>query len=610
MPATATYKPTGDPSVDAVLTGIKWAVTALTYSFPTAAAFYGSNYGSGEPGDNFKAFNPAQQSATRSALHMYASVANVTFTQVTETSNQHGDLRLAESDHPATAWGYYPYTGASGGDAWFNNSSHYYDNPTSGNYAWSSIIHELGHTMGLKHPHEVIGAFGTMPQGHDSLEYSVMSYHSYVGSPLNGYTNETWGYPQSLMMYDIAALQVEYGANYATNSGDTTYKWDPTTGQMSVDGVGQEAPGGNRIFLTVWDGGGKDTYDFSNYTTDLHVNLQPGQWTTVSNAQLANLGSGHVAVGNIANALLYHNNPASLIENAIGGSGNDTLIGNSADNTFTGGPGNDSINGVSGINTAVYSGLSSDYSRVQNSDGSWTVVDLRAGSPDGTDALRNIEYLKFTDTVVALQTPSLPHNAAPVANNDTYATGKHQALKLTGIGVLANDTDANGHALSAALVIGPSHGTLKLDAVGSFIYTPTKKFVGTDSFTYKASDGTGSSNVATVSINVSAVSSGKSNKKGHDLTAVHTSDHAQGDKFSSMANDQILAPLGADGFHQIGFEPTSRVGFTALSQMGLLAWNSHDFRDLVSDQIWSDHGAVATVHDLSPHVHDAHLLLG
>src|SRR6186713_2619000 len=211
-----------------------------------------------------------------------------------------------------------------------------------------------------------------------------MSYRSYVGAPTNqGYTNETWGYPQTLMMYDIAAIQQMYGANFNYNGGNTVYKWDPNTGQEFVNGVGQATPGANRIFMTVWDGGGNDTYDFSNYTTNLSINLQPGSWTTASTAQLAYLGNGHYAIGNIANALLYQNNPASLIENAIGGAGNDT------------------IDGLSGSDTAVYSGSSTNYQVTQNAGGSWTVADLRSGSPDGTDTVRNIEYLQFSDKTVA-----------------------------------------------------------------------------------------------------------------------------------------------------------------------------------------------------------------
>ncbi len=53
------------------------------------------------------------------------------------------------------------------------------------------------------------------------------------------------------MMYDIAALQESYGANYSTNSGNSVYTWDPSTGAASVNGVAYTAPGANKIFMTV-----------------------------------------------------------------------------------------------------------------------------------------------------------------------------------------------------------------------------------------------------------------------------------------------------------------------------------------------------------------------
>src|SRR5262249_13642559 len=177
---------------------------------------------------------------------------NVAFTGVAKTSPTHGELRYAESNAPSTAWGYYPSTSAAGGDVWFNNSSHYYDSPAKGNYAWLTMMHETGHAMGLKHPQDAIGSFGAMPVDHDSLEYSVMSYRSYIGaSTTGGYTNSTASYPQTLMMFDIAALQKLYGANYGTNAGDTVYSWSPTTGQEYVNGASQGALAGNRIFMTL-----------------------------------------------------------------------------------------------------------------------------------------------------------------------------------------------------------------------------------------------------------------------------------------------------------------------------------------------------------------------
>ncbi len=330
----------------------------FTFSFPTSASFYESNYGDREPNRGFEGFNDIQKGAVRSALSMYSSVANLSFTETVETSTEHADFRFAMSDVPPTAWSYYPWAAPEGGDAWFNNSTGWYDAPVKGDYAYLTFMHEIGHSLGLKHPHEAEGAFGVMPRAYDTLEYTVMSYRSYVGaSTTSGYVNGDVDYPQSLMMHDIRAIQQLYGANYSTNAGDTRYSWSPTTGKMVVvdefAGVQDNGtPAGNRIFLTVWDGGGTDTYDFSNYATNLKVDLQPGAWTTTSATQLARLDyygtNTRVAAGNIANALLYEGNPASLIENAVGGSGSDTITGNVAVNALSGGAGNDTLRGLLG----------------------------------------------------------------------------------------------------------------------------------------------------------------------------------------------------------------------------------------------------------------------
>jgi endonuclease G len=95
-----------------------------------------------------------------------------------------------------------------------------------------------------------------------------------------------------------------------------------------------------------------------------------------------------------------------------------------------------------------------------------------------------------------------PVNDAPVASDDAYSTNSNTPLNVTAPGVLANDNDIDGGALSAQLVSNVSHGALALNADGSFVYTPAPNFAGTDSFTYRASDGTDNSNAATVSITV------------------------------------------------------------------------------------------------------------
>jgi hypothetical protein len=93
-------------------------------------------------------------------------------------------------------------------------------------------------------------------------------------------------------------------------------------------------------------------------------------------------------------------------------------------------------------------------------------------------------------------------NEPPVANGDSYKVKEDRTLRVVPPGVLGNDTDLDGDALTANLVSGPSKGRLALNADGSITYRPKRNFHGTDSFTYKASDGQADSNSATVTIRV------------------------------------------------------------------------------------------------------------
>jgi VCBS repeat-containing protein len=95
-------------------------------------------------------------------------------------------------------------------------------------------------------------------------------------------------------------------------------------------------------------------------------------------------------------------------------------------------------------------------------------------------------------------------NTPPVANADAYSTPKNTTLNISAPGVLANDTDPEGDPLTASLMRAAKHGTVSLSGDGSFTYTPDVDYVGTDSFTYKANDGTANSNTATVTITVTS----------------------------------------------------------------------------------------------------------
>ncbi|OOG63093.1 metallopeptidase [Sinorhizobium sp. A49] len=401
MPETTSIALSGDAYINGILGNEKWAVQDFTFSFPTSGSFYEWAYGSGEP-FHFLTLNSEQIAAARAAFNQLSSVANVTFTEITESSTQHADLRLAQTGHPDTAWAYYPSTTPEGGDAWFGSWEGAHSRPLKGNYGFVTVLHELGHALGLDHAHEGY----LMPAHRDSMEYTVMSYSSYPGASLyDGYTNETWGFAQSLMMYDIAALQHLYGANYSTQSGNTVYSWSQTTGEMFINGIGQGAPGDNRIFLTVWDGGGTDTYDFSNYTTGVKVDLQPGGWTTTSATQVAylNYDGSKQAVGNIANALLHNNDTRSLVENAIGGSGNDGLNGNILDNILVGGLGHDTLRGGGGSDILFggegWDAAGFDFSLLDAKfayRGGAMVIDHQGS----LDRLLSIEQLEFADRIV------------------------------------------------------------------------------------------------------------------------------------------------------------------------------------------------------------------
>jgi VCBS repeat-containing protein len=136
-----------------------------------------------------------------------------------------------------------------------------------------------------------------------------------------------------------------------------------------------------------------------------------------------------------------------------------------------------------------------------NSDGSFNYV------PDddynGSDSFTYHADDGTNEGNVATVTITInPTNDAPEAVNDSYNVVTGNTLAVSAPGVLGNDTDLDGDALTAVLDSGPTNGALTLNSDGSFSYTPNSGFLGQDSFTYKANDGLLLSNVATVTITV------------------------------------------------------------------------------------------------------------
>ncbi len=357
----------GNANIDGILWGVKWDGNAITYGFPTQA----NQYGGYSEIDGFQAFNAAQKAAVAAIIGELNGIVTLAVTPADNGAN--ANLRFAEADYVdqdgfgspgniGTAVGsppddsFVPPFGQ--GDTFFNRFD--FNAPVKGAYDYITLIHELGHALGLKHGHtrqiSPDGSFNfpKLPVQRDAMEFSVMTYRSNVGGAIEGaFTNEAFGFAQSWMMNDIAALQHLYGADFTSYAGNTVYSWDAATGEMFIDGVGQGQPGANRVFLTIWDGNGTDTYDMSNYTSAVTINLAPGLYSITAVQQLAVLdaGDGIKARGNVYNAMLYEGDARSLIENAAGGIGSDKINGNQGANVLDGNRGADLLSGLGGGDT-------------------------------------------------------------------------------------------------------------------------------------------------------------------------------------------------------------------------------------------------------------------
>jgi serralysin len=285
-----------------------------------------------------------------------------------------------------------------------------------------------------------------------------MSYSPFEGTS-NWKLTAEGNFPQTLMQYDIAAIQRMYGANYETNNGNTVYRWNSTTGSLTTsDSLGGtrtfDAPGTNKIFMTVWDGGGRDTFNFSNYGNGVTVDLRPGAWTTVSRLQLADLdgndrdgnGRADVADGNIAVALESRGPNdeviAQYIENVIGTAFGDRITGNIQANTITSRGGTDTVFGGDG-NDLINGGLGNDILNGQWGDDTFVWI-----IGEGVDSFHGGAGLG--DTINILGGPGTSADTVNVVWNGTAVTGFGGTSVVTNVESIVADLGAGADTISYA----------------------------------------------------------------------------------------------------------------------------------------------------------------
>ena len=339
----------------------------FNFGFPDTIPDYASD--DPEDSNNWESFNAAQRIFTRSVFEYIASIVDITFTEVTTIDAVNTFSFANNSQDNSGAYGKYPSSSSSGSDVyvdkeWDDGSAKTGSlQPRQSEYAAYLWMHEIGHSLGLKHPFDeanVSGDVGPPPylqENEDRADWTVMSYNY---SPNDYYIRYS--------PLDIAALQYLYGPNPASRAGDDTYTFDPANANF------------------IWDGAGTDTIDASGAEEKVTVYLEPGYWGFKGDAKADTITSnGQITV-----------NFGTKIENLIGSNFGDHLVGNELNNQLTGNAGNDSIDGSTGIDTAIYGNSLSEFILIKGTD-SWAIT-----KSDESDSLVNIERLQFTDTNVAL----------------------------------------------------------------------------------------------------------------------------------------------------------------------------------------------------------------